>query len=300
MSTPGPAFSVIIPAYNARGRITRPLLSLRSQEDCDFEVIVVDSGPASCAAEALDVRPDVRVVRSDTRLGPGAARNRGLANARGEYIGFMSDDHAATARWLVDRLRCHKEGYPLVGGSISNGRPRNPIATAEYLLEYSALIPSREVLREQSIPHALSFSRSVFAALGGYPEDTLTGEDTLFNIRCLDAGLAVAFAPRASLAHFGSRRVSDMMKHAYNHGVGLAQCVSVHGLASDFDSAGDVRTVRCLGVGARYVLRGWFSKLARLRRTPRLLLPFLLLSPLIVSASAATAAGVCREQARGA
>lgn len=292
-----PLVSVVIPAYNARRRIAVPLRSLQRQSFQNFEVVVVDSGPDSCAETAMRVDSRVMIVRSPQRLGRGAARNRGIGEARGDFIAFMPDDCEAVPGWLGDRVRCHRQGHALVSGSIVNGYPRHPIATAEYLLEYSALLPSRRVLEMQSIPHALSFSRSVLEQVGRYPEDTLTGEDTLFNLRCVREGVTVGFAPRAALAHYGSTRLRDLMSHAFYHGVGLAQCINTHELASEL---GQAKTRRArFSAGTRYIVQGWQNKLVRIwRGAPRLLPAFLTLSPLILLASAATVAGAWAENER--
>jgi hypothetical protein len=57
------------------------------------------------------------------------------------------------------------------------------------------------VLQRQAIPHALSFERSVLEEHGPYPEDVLTGEDTIVNERCVNAGIPLSFAPGAAIAH---------------------------------------------------------------------------------------------------
>lgn len=291
-----PVFSVVIPAYNSLGKIQRPLLSLQRQTFRDFETVVVDSGPKSCAAQARQVDSTVRVIRSVARLRPGAARNRGVIESRGEYIAFISDDCVAVPDWLAERVRLHRQGWQVVGGAITNGRPLHPISTAEYLLEYSALLPEQGLLAEQDIPHALSFCRAVFDRLGPYPEDTLTGEDTVFNRRCVVADLPIGLTARATVAHYGSTRVSQMLRHAYAHGRGLAQCADSHQLGSAFSVGAFASTRSAVRSMCAYALDGWAAKFRRLRRgAPHLLPAFLTLSPVIVLASAVTAAGAWRE-----
>ena len=294
-----PTFSVVIPAYNSRGRIEKPLRSLQRQTFRDFEVVVVDSGSQSCATQARQVDPTVRIVRSVERLRPGTARNRGVIESRGQYIAFISDDCVAAPAWLAERVRLHRQGCQIVGGAITNGRPMHPISIAEYLLEYSALVPHHAVLAEQAIPHAVSFCRAVFDRFGPYPEDTLTGEDTLFNRRCVQANLRTGFTARASVAHYGSTRLSEMLSHAYAHGRGLAQCVESHELGSRLSVGAFASTPSALRSVCAYALEGWIAKFGRLRRgAPRLLPAFLALSPIIVLASTVTAAGTWREYRR--
>lgn len=93
-------FSIIIPYYNADKWIGRCLDSLLSQDlpHNEYEIIVVDDGSASDAKvlkEYVQKYPIVRYIRQDNS-GPGAARNTGLKNAKGEYVLFCdSDDFVA-------------------------------------------------------------------------------------------------------------------------------------------------------------------------------------------------------------
>jgi hypothetical protein len=90
--TRDPVISVIVAAYNARARIHGALDSLREQDVEDpYEVIVVDSGDDDCAAHVSAAYPEVRLIHSERRLYPGAARNAGIR------AGMCS---SASTRWL--------------------------------------------------------------------------------------------------------------------------------------------------------------------------------------------------------
>jgi GT2 family glycosyltransferase len=288
-----PAASVVIPAYRARAQIDGALDSLAAQTfHGEFETIVVVSGNDGCAEYLEEDHPTVRVLNSRERLWPGRARNLGVRAAQGEVIAFMPADARATRNWLEARIAVHDRGADLVGGSILNGDPRHPVACAEYLLEYSALLPVMGLLEAQTIPHAVSFRRSVFDRVGFYPEDTTTGEDTLFNRRCVEAGLQVAYAPEAGLFHSGNRSLGALCRHAHAHGRGLVQCMAHHGLASAIgpldQSLGRAGWNSLVG----YPSAGMRAKVARLARySPRTLVPFLVVSPLVAVGLLATGIG---------
>ena len=262
-----PVVSVVVASYNGRSRIDTALTSLRAQDIAEpFEVIVVDSGEDDCAAHVRCRYPEVRVIRFHRRLWPGAARNRGIQSSSGRYVAFLPDDGVARPDWLRRRLAAHRSGHPAVAGAITNGRPRHLIATAAHYLEYSALIPSRRILAEQEVPHCLSYERSLFERLGSFPEGTRTGEDTLFNERCLAAGVRVGFEPRAQLAHLGPTRLRPYLRHQYEHGVGLARCVRLHGHRSPIGPPDQPTVAALTRIFVAYPVRRWWGSIKRVAR----------------------------------
>ena len=91
---PVPFFSIIIPTYNRADLIARTLKTVRAQHFETWEVLVVDDGSQDNTAEV--VRPFLADPRFQYLPKPnaerGAARNYGLARARGEYVVFLDSD----------------------------------------------------------------------------------------------------------------------------------------------------------------------------------------------------------------
>ncbi len=87
--------SIIVPVYNAEAVIERCLDSLRRQTLKDIEIIAVDDGSTDSTPEILaryaehDAR--IRVIRQENAY-VGAARNHGLREAKGEFVGFVDND----------------------------------------------------------------------------------------------------------------------------------------------------------------------------------------------------------------
>ncbi|WP_447974980.1 glycosyltransferase family 2 protein [Nitrospira sp. Kam-Ns4a] len=89
----GHLVSIIVPAFNAERFIQRALGSALAQSYSHMEVIVVDDGSTDCTAELVKGFDDPRIRYCYQRnAGQGAARNRGLAQARGQYITFLDAD----------------------------------------------------------------------------------------------------------------------------------------------------------------------------------------------------------------
>jgi glycosyltransferase involved in cell wall biosynthesis len=105
-----PLVSVIIPAYKARNFLKDALQSIRSQDYKNIEIIIVDD----VSPEPIDDivteyltfsgAPPLIVLRHKTNQGQGAARNTGIATAKGEYIALLDHDDLWTPQHLSDIL----------------------------------------------------------------------------------------------------------------------------------------------------------------------------------------------------
>ncbi|MGY0070346.1 glycosyltransferase family 2 protein [Streptomyces sp. QTS137] len=86
-----PLVSVVVPLYNDRRTVDLCLRSVLEQTYRKLEVIVVDDASADGSAELAGRHP-VTLVRAERNGGPGATRNLGVRNARGEIIFFLDAD----------------------------------------------------------------------------------------------------------------------------------------------------------------------------------------------------------------
>ncbi|HEX9983059.1 MAG TPA: glycosyltransferase family A protein [Thermoanaerobaculia bacterium] len=114
-----PFFSVIIPMYNRAAFIGRAIDSVLSQDDADFEVVVVDDGSAddSVAAVRRYTDPRVRLVLSPVNQGRCPARNLGMKHAVGEWFVFLDSDDELTPGALR-LIRARIEAAPPTVGAM--------------------------------------------------------------------------------------------------------------------------------------------------------------------------------------
>ena len=94
------SISVVVPCFNAAAWLRDSLGSVAAQDRRPLEVLVSDDGSTDGSA-ALAEALGARVIRSGARGGPAAARNAGMAEARGDFVAFLDADDL----WTPDHLR---------------------------------------------------------------------------------------------------------------------------------------------------------------------------------------------------
>ena len=97
--------TIVVPAFNVAATLGATLTSLQDQTYQDFEVIIVDDGSTDntkqVAEQFLDDRRFWYIQQANRGLS--GARNRGIAESSGEFIGFCDADDL----WHPDKLRRH-------------------------------------------------------------------------------------------------------------------------------------------------------------------------------------------------
>ena len=85
--------SVVVPLYNKKNYVLRALDSILRQTIPPAEIIVVDDGSTDGSSDVVAGlrNPLIRIVRKENG-GPGSARNRGVKEARCEYVAFLDAD----------------------------------------------------------------------------------------------------------------------------------------------------------------------------------------------------------------
>jgi glycosyltransferase involved in cell wall biosynthesis len=174
-----PQVSVIIPTYNRAGPVQDAVASVQAQTFRDFEILVVDDGSTDGTTAALAAIPGIRVVRGETRRGVAAARNLGIAAARGEWLAFLDSDD----RWQPEKLArqmAYLTAYPelllsqteeiWVRRGVRVNKPRTHKKTAGWIF-----LPS--LARCMISPSAAMVHRKLLADHGGFDEDLPAAED---------------------------------------------------------------------------------------------------------------------------
>jgi len=96
-----PKVSVVIPTYNRAAVVPRAIESVLAQTVTDLEVIVVDDGSSDGTGQILKKMFGDRIrYFAQANQGVSVARNKGMEEARGEWIAFLDSDD----RWEKEKL----------------------------------------------------------------------------------------------------------------------------------------------------------------------------------------------------
>ncbi|MEO8085521.1 MAG: glycosyltransferase family 2 protein [Bacteroidota bacterium] len=111
-----PFFSIVVPVYNRYELVRETIQSILLQEMQDFEIVIVDDGSNDGSGEKLDSAfgkvPAIRIIHQHN-LERGAARNRGLKDAKGVYVIFLdSDDRLMTNHLTVLYHKLQSLNFP--------------------------------------------------------------------------------------------------------------------------------------------------------------------------------------------
>ena len=184
-----PLVTVVVPAYNSEDTLTETLACALAQTYPHVEIIVVDDGSTDrTAAIALSFAarsPAISLIRTANR-GVGAARNTGVAAARGDWIApFDADDlwHPAKLARQVD-VALHSPHRPafvycwarlidMAGQVTGEQEPREIRGRVLHQLLYRNFI---------GCGGSLLISRAAMREFGGYGEDLALGEDVLIQL----------------------------------------------------------------------------------------------------------------------
>jgi len=207
--------SVVVPAYNAARHIERCLESIRRQTFEEFEVIVVDDGSRDDTAAIVGRWPDprVRLVRQQNQ-GVSAARNRGIDEARGEWIAFLDADDEWLPEFLQKASRAandHPDCIAVFTNFVdsSTKKPVIPkLGGAPCRLEsyFDFVLETRQGMWSSCV----LIKREALLAIGGFPVGVTHGEDGDTWVRLAWSG-PVVYVPEA-LAVYHTETPGSAMK----------------------------------------------------------------------------------------
>lgn len=221
---PAPLLSVVVVAWNSAATIRACLRALSRQTDPDFEWIMVDSSTDDTSGLVEREFPQARLLHFATRLYPGAARNRGVAAARGDIIAFVDSDCIAERSWVARLKEAHLQSdAAAIGGSVVPANPESVVGWGAYLCEFSAWVPAGAVRHMRDIPTCnISYKRDALEQYGPFLESGYCS-DTALNWKLTRAGQPPLFLPDLHVSHFNPSRLGRFLSKQVMHGRAFAR-----------------------------------------------------------------------------
>ena len=212
-----PQISFIIPYYENHSWLPEAIASIETHCSVPYEVLIIDDcSPETPILDQLD-HSQLRILRQNTNQGPGAARNRGISEARGEFIAFLDSDDflISDPRLMLNMIEGHdmaigkyREGatYPLLGKTF----PRtvtlkdDPVLIKmmgfwshlyrrSFLQKHDIVFPEDMKFAEDLTFYAVALAKANSAVLTGVPllshrahSDSISAEGiTLEHVECI-------------------------------------------------------------------------------------------------------------------
>lgn len=190
------AVSVIVPFYNAERGLARCIESLLGQHLRALEIILVDDA-------SVDASPDIarnyagrwperiRYWRQERNMGPGAARNAGMALARGEFVGFVDADDTVEPEMFSHMCTAARNA----GAAVAVCGMRIVYDGAECAILPEHIRNARDLLKSKDmLPPAWNkiCSRAFLIRNAITFPETLMAEDLVFSLRVLMCSQKIA------------------------------------------------------------------------------------------------------------
>lgn len=188
--------SVIIPVYNAAPYIAATLQSLQRQTMPDFEVLLIDDHgldySIAIAQETIGDDSRFRFLSTPVNSGPGAARNVGIAEAKGEYVAFLDSDDLWEPDFLAEHIQLSEEysqtfdlsycQLKYSGGRHDGEVHRNPVLPAG---SFNSDLKKSFLRKFVTFSVCFLYRREFLLSNHLYFPNQRNSEDTNFLIRCL-------------------------------------------------------------------------------------------------------------------
>jgi len=213
-----PFVSIVVPAYYSHTTLPNCLTALQAQTYTYFEVIVVNSSQEADTPHLMTTQfPEICFHQSSVRLYPHAARNVGIARAKGSFIVLTDPDCIASPTWLETLVACHQTGAGVVGGShglASNGL----LPTAVHLIKFYWILPNLPAGTRDILPSAnVGYARHVLEQTGELKGSVFCG-DAVLAWEAGKLGFPLQFVPSAIIQHHHDDTLKAIIASRYSRG----------------------------------------------------------------------------------
>ncbi|MCO6449352.1 MAG: glycosyltransferase [Caldilineales bacterium] len=193
--------SILLPVKNAARHLAESLSSIAAQDYPDYELIIIYADSQDETEAIIHAHPWAQMIHQSGPAGLAAARNEGLARAKGDLIAFMAADDL----WPSYKLQRQAEHFRMQPGLeisvpklrffIDNSGPLPPGFRDRFLASDHAGV----------LPEAMMVKRTVFDKVGCYKTDYATADDVDWLMRAKEANIEFGYIDDVLLM----RRIHD-------------------------------------------------------------------------------------------
>jgi len=233
--------SIIIPCYNASATLERCLTAVMHQEFDSYEVVVVDNGSSDGSIELVEGWKShsmipLKLIHEPVR-GAAAARNRGVAEAKGEWLAFTDADCVPDVCWLhTGALLMESSNAAALAGPAwgtmegdTSAKVMGLMTLSVGMSEHWGSDPGPEGMHGFAAAN-LWVRSSVFKALAGFNASLdVSGEDVDFCSRLYRSKEKILYSPSLKINHIHQSGIANMFWKMVSYGRAHATLLERYG-----------------------------------------------------------------------
>ena len=227
--------SLISTVYNEEANISAFLQSYKKQTRIADEYVIVDGGSNDATVSIIEnfakenPNLNIKLIIDKTcskkfSKGPIAkGRNIAIQNAQYDYIAATDAGCILNNNWFEELVKPFEEddSIDVISGWYEG------LADNEFQKIYDLLYMPKlnQLCREKFLPSSrnIAFKKKCWEEIGGYPEETYTAEDTVYDIRLKKAGFKFFFNEKAIVKWELPKNLEEAKKKHYNYAYGDGQ-----------------------------------------------------------------------------
>src|SRR3989338_808122 len=213
--------SVIIPLYNAEKYIEECIASIIKAEPYDKEIIVVNNNSTDKSAEKASSFKEVRFF-NETKVGPCAARNKGIKESTGEILIFLDNDLIVDKNCLLEIINTFNENEKIVCvGGAGHSYDRDNLISMSHEVRLMGYAPNKKGIFEVRTVPTMAFGilRKALDEVGYFDEHLMGAEDYDLCLRLKNKGFKCVINTNAKVYHHHPTTIKDLSNKWFKYGI---------------------------------------------------------------------------------
>ncbi len=243
-----PKVSVLIPVHNGEKTLGQCLESVLDQDYENYEVIVVDNNSTDRTAEIVrGLSADNLKMVFEKFVSRGAARNRGIMNARGEIIAMTDSDCIVPSNWLSELTRpILEENEVAVQGNESDVTGNYWTRMQQRFNQRFLSMSSGGKYTDNLDTKNFAVKRDVLNDAGLFNENMKNMEDFELKIRLKQKGVRIFLLSDTKVRHFHKSSLSSLFASRVDRGYWVFMAREMHKDSGEVDSEENLKALRPL------------------------------------------------------